>query len=196
MTAVTQSEWERRLIALLPLYGHRNWIVVADSAYPAQSRQGIETIVADAEQIDAVRVVHDAIPDPGTHEQTFMWIRNCGFVDERDAPGVSDYRKDLNKVLYGAQLNRIPHEQIIHMLDQSAQTFRVLIIKTDMTIPYTSVFFELDCGYWNAEAEQRLRQAIAGSELRDRGTPPATQKSVLRLFMQSLTGKGMTLEWQ
>ena len=49
------------------------------------------------------------------------------------------------------------------MLDQSAQLFRVLIIKTEMTIPYTSVFFELDCGYWNADAEQRLREAIAAS---------------------------------
>jgi hypothetical protein len=34
-----------------------------------------------------------------------------------------------------------------------------------MTIPYTSVFFELDCGYWNAEAEQRLRQAMPVAEL-------------------------------
>jgi hypothetical protein len=41
-----------------------------------------------------------------------------------------------------------------------------LIVKTDMTIPYTSVFFELDCGYWNAEAEQRLRQAMLASDLK------------------------------
>jgi hypothetical protein len=33
-----------------------------------------------------------------------------------------------------------------------------------MTIPYTSVFFELDCGYWNAAAEQRLRKAILEAE--------------------------------
>jgi hypothetical protein len=41
-----------------------------------------------------------------------------------------------------------------------------LIVKTDMTIPYTSVFFELDCGYWNAGAEERLRQAILVSDSR------------------------------
>ena len=64
----------------------------------------------------------------------------------------------------GAHVNYIPHEQIIAKLDQSAQVFRVLIIKTEMTIPYTSVFFELDCGYWNADAEQRLREAIAVSD--------------------------------
>ncbi len=56
------------------------------------------------------------------------------------------------------------HEQIIARLDQAAQVFRVLIIKTDLTIPYTTVFFELDCGYWSAEAEQRLRQAIWSSD--------------------------------
>jgi hypothetical protein len=29
-----------------------------------------------------------------------------------------------------------------------------------MALPYTSVFLELDCGYWNAEKEQRLRSAL------------------------------------
>ena len=44
-------EWERQFRTLLPLYGHRNWIVVADSAYPAQSKPGIATVVADDEQL-------------------------------------------------------------------------------------------------------------------------------------------------
>jgi hypothetical protein len=42
--------------------------------------------------------------------------------------------------------------------------FRILIVKTDMIIPYTSVFFELDCGYWNAEAEGRLRGSMKASQ--------------------------------
>jgi hypothetical protein len=29
-----------------------------------------------------------------------------------------------------------------------------------MTIPYTSVFFELECGYWDAASEKRLRELI------------------------------------
>jgi hypothetical protein len=33
----------------------------------------------------------------------------------------------------------------------------VLILKTDLTLPYTSVFIELDCGYWGPEKEQALR---------------------------------------
>ena len=38
------SGWEQLLEERLPLFGHRNWIVVADAAYPAQCRPGIETI--------------------------------------------------------------------------------------------------------------------------------------------------------
>jgi hypothetical protein len=160
MTVVTPCEWKSKLSALLTLYGHRNWIVVADSAYPAQARTAIETIVADAEQIDVVQAVHDAIHASRHAHATVYVDSELAFVDEKDAPGISDYRKQLDRVLYGANLDRIPHEQIIHKLDQAAQLFRILIIKSDMTIPYTSVFFELDCGYWNSEAEQRLRQAM------------------------------------
>jgi hypothetical protein len=54
----------------------------------------------------------------------------------------------------------MPHEEVIAQLDEAAKTFRVLIIKTEMVIPYTSVFIQLDCGYWSAEQEKRLREAI------------------------------------
>lgn len=160
------SDWERQLSAILPLFGHRNWIVVADAAYPAQSRPGIETIVASADQIHVVREVFDAIA-ASRHLRAIVHVDSeLGFVEEIDAPGVAEYRQQLDSVLYGFHVNRIPHEQIIHKLDQSAQLFRILVVKTKMTIPYTSVFFELDCGYWNAEAEERLRQAILVSGLR------------------------------
>ena len=39
------ANWEEILKDRLHLYGHRNWLVIADSAYPAQSSAGMETIV-------------------------------------------------------------------------------------------------------------------------------------------------------
>jgi len=49
MTASTppapRPAWRATLDDRLPLLGHRNWIVVADSAYPWQASAGIETIV-------------------------------------------------------------------------------------------------------------------------------------------------------
>jgi len=166
LVTLAVSDWELQLNALLPLFGHRNWIVVADSAYPAQSKPGIETIVAREDQITVVRKVLDAIT-ACSHIRANVYADNeLGFVAEKDAPGVEDYRRQLDEALRGLSVKHHPHEQIIQRLDQSAQVFRILVIKTDMTIPYTSVFFELDCGYWNAGAEERLRQAMLVSDLR------------------------------
>jgi len=159
-----KSEWDQRLSALLPLYGHRNWVVVADAAYPAQSKPGIETIVADADQIQTVRKVAVAIASCNHVRANVYTDRELAFVAEDDAPGITEYRRQLDAALYGSRVVEIPHDQIIGKLDKSAEVFRVLIIKTDMTIPYTSVFFELDCGYWSAEAEERLRQAILAAD--------------------------------
>jgi L-fucose mutarotase/ribose pyranase (RbsD/FucU family) len=164
MTAPVASDWKTQLGSILPLFGHRNWIVVADSAYPAQSKPGIETIVSSADQLDVARHVLDAITAAAHVRANVYADQELAFVAEADAPGIADYRRDLSVVLQGARVAYIPHEQIIAKLDRSAQVFRILIVKTEMTIPYTSVFFELDCGYWNADAEQRLRQAILESD--------------------------------
>ena len=160
---LTKSVWELQLKALLPLFGHRNWIVVADSAYPAQSRAGIDTIVSGGGQIEVARGVLDAIA-ASKHVRANIYLdQELQFVGESDAPGVSRYRTQLTEMLKTENKTTLPHEQIIAKLDQTAQIFRVLIIKTDLRIPYTSIFFELDCGYWSSEAEQRLRRAMAAS---------------------------------
>ena len=165
MTSSTSVEpdWKAKLNAILPLFGHRNWIVVADSAYPVQSREGIETIVSGDGQLDVVQHVLDAVTACRHIRANVYADKELAYVAEADAPGVVDYCRKLEAMLGGARVAHIPHEQIIQKLDQSAQVFRILLIKTEMTIPYTSVFFELDCGYWSAEAEQRLRKAMSAA---------------------------------
>src|ERR1700726_3059469 len=56
-----QKPWREILEERLPYYGHRNWIVIADSAYPLQSAPGIETIVSTENQTDTVRHVLDVL---------------------------------------------------------------------------------------------------------------------------------------
>jgi hypothetical protein len=82
------------------------------------------------------------------------------FVTEKDAKGIDSYRKNLGKIVESKKVQTMLHEDIIEALDNSAKVFDVLIIKTNLTIPYTSVFFQLDCGYWNAEAEKNLRKNL------------------------------------
>jgi hypothetical protein len=159
---LTRPDWERELHALLPLFGHRNWIVVADSAYPAQSKPGIETIVSGAGQIEVARRVLDAV-NASRHVRANIYLdRELAFVPAKDSPGVTAYRKQLEQML-GSSAKELPHEEIIAKLDQVSQVFRVLIIKTELTIPYTTVFFELGCAYWPGDAEDRMRKAMAAS---------------------------------
>jgi hypothetical protein len=159
---LTRPDWERELHALLPVFGHRNWIVVADSAYPAQSKPGIETIVSGAGQIEVARKVLDAV-NASRHVRANIYLDlELGCVPERDSPGVIAYRKQLDQ-MFGSSVKELPHEEIIAKLDQVSQVFRVLIIKTDLAIPYTTVFFEFGCAYWPGDAEDRMRKAMAAS---------------------------------
>ncbi|MCK4564616.1 MAG: hypothetical protein KAU94_08075 [Verrucomicrobia bacterium] len=156
----THTGWEKKLQAELPVLGHRNWIVIADSAYPKQSAAGIETIYTDADQLEVLDTVLKVI-DAATHVQGIVFLdAELDHVTEQDAPGVGAYRKQLKARLNGKQVEAMPHEEIIGKLDADSKLFNILLLKTDMVIPYTSVFLKLDCGYWNAEKENRLREAI------------------------------------
>jgi len=154
------SDWKGTLKDRLLLYGHRNWLVIADSAYPAQSRQAIETIVVDEQQ---VTVLKKTLATLGSckHVKPNIYIdKELNFIGDTDAPGISSYREKLGALLKGHKVRTLPHEEIISTLDRVGEKFRVLLIKTNMRIPYTSVFLELECGYWNADAEKRLRTSM------------------------------------
>src|SRR5260370_12682684 len=55
------ADWQTTLQRRLPLYGHRNWIVVSDAAFPAYSQSGIETIVVDQDLPSVLNYVAKAI---------------------------------------------------------------------------------------------------------------------------------------
>ena len=79
-------------------------------------------------------------------------------------PGIEPYKATLEDLTHNREAHMLPHEEIIHRLDEAGQTFRVLIIKTTMIMPYTSVFLQLDCAYWGPEEEKKLRAAMSGSK--------------------------------
>ncbi|CAN5565444.1 hypothetical protein BH11ARM1_BH11ARM1_03550 [soil metagenome] len=151
---------EKIVAQKLPALGHRNWIVVADSAYPLQVAPGIETITVSDSQIAAVRQVLSALAKT-THVRPVIYVDSeLPFVSEKNAPGITGFRKELDHVLKGHAVERLLHEKIIAKLDEAGKTFKVLLIKTPHTLPYTSVFFQLQCGYWSDDAERELREAI------------------------------------
>lgn len=154
------DSWKEKLQKELPLLGHRNWIVVADSAYPLQTAPGIETIYVDADQLEVVKGVLAELAKTKHVKPTIYTDAEMKFVAENNAPGITAYRDGLGKVLANQPVQVLPHEQIIGKLDEAGKTFKMLLIKTPLTKPYTSVFFQLECGYWNAESEKQLRDAM------------------------------------
>src|ERR1035438_2739260 len=38
------ASWQAKVAQELPLLGHRNWILIVDSAYPLQVAPGVETV--------------------------------------------------------------------------------------------------------------------------------------------------------
>ncbi|NOR73940.1 MAG: hypothetical protein GQ525_02150, partial [Draconibacterium sp.] len=48
------QDWKSEVAETLKLFGHRNWIVIADGAYPQQSNPAIRTITVDASQLEAI----------------------------------------------------------------------------------------------------------------------------------------------
>jgi hypothetical protein len=146
----------------LPAYGHRNWVVIADSAYPLQSNPGIETIVSGSEHLRVLHVALDLVSKTPHVRPIIYTDKELQFVPDSDAPGITAFRQRLAATLNNQPVQTMPHEEIIHKLDEAARIFNVLIIKTSLTLPYTSVFLQLDCAYWGTDAEQRLRQSMGG----------------------------------
>jgi hypothetical protein len=156
----SEPPWRAILEKQLPLLGHRNWIVVADSAYPWQTSAGIETIDTDADHLEVVRAVLDAV-SKARHVRPILYTdAELPYVPEESANGVTAYREALARILGSREVRSLPHEEIIGKLDEAGRTFHVLLLKTNLTLPYTSVFLQLDCGYWGPDAEKALRDAM------------------------------------
>lgn len=105
LTAVTVAfaadAWRSRLKEQLPLLGHRNWIVVADSAYPLQTAPGIETIYVAADQLAVVKSVLAELAKTKHVQPTIYTDAEMKFVAEKNAPGMGAYRDGLGKILAG-----------------------------------------------------------------------------------------------
>lgn len=158
------TDWRTRLSNELPLFGHRNWIVIADAAYPWQSAPGIETLNTDADHIEVVKFVLAELGKAKHVRPAIYTDAELKHVPEENAKGITADREALGKLLADRAVQALPHEQIIAKLDEDGRTFHILILKTKLTLPYTSVFLQLDCGYWNAEAEQKLRDTIKSAK--------------------------------
>ncbi|QEE28446.1 hypothetical protein FTW19_10805 [Terriglobus albidus] len=149
--------WKQTLTERLPLLGHRNWILVVDSAYPLQTSPGVEVVETDAGQIEVTRAVLAQIKDSIHVRPVIFMDAELPFLTEEDSPGANAYRQQISAVLHNYTIQNELHEQLIAQVSNAGKEFRILVLKTRLTVPYSSVFIRLDCKYVSADAEDRLR---------------------------------------
>ena len=155
-----RPEWKSHLADRLPALGHRNWIGVVDSAYPEQTAPGVELVPTGEDHIRVVEAVLKAV-DAAPHIRAITHLdAELACLDETFAPGIDVLRTRLESVLKGQEVKSEPHETIIERIDEAGRQFHVLLLKTNLALPYTSLFLQLECGYWSAKAEESLRNAM------------------------------------
>jgi hypothetical protein len=163
---MSAQSWNVQLADELPRMGHRNWILIVDSAYPEQVGPGIETIETNADQLDVARVVLSAIQNSIHVRPVVFTDAELPFVPDQKAAGVSNYRTQITSLLQKYEVHSRLHQTLIEEVAKDGAQYHVLILKTKLAIPYTSVFIHLDCKYWDAENERQLREVMSSHGLR------------------------------
>ena len=146
----------------LDLLGHRNWILVVDKAFPEQSSPGMTYLYVDQELLPTLGEVLEMV-ESSTHVRPVIYRdKELDYITDDQVPGIDAFKVESNRLLSGRMVNSLLHNDVFGMLDESSSLFTTLVIKTRGTLPYTSVFLQLDCAYWGPEDEADLRERMKG----------------------------------
>lgn len=153
-------DYLKKLEQDLPLLGHRNWILIVDKAYPLQSSPGMSYMNSNEELFKVLKkVLHSLRNVP--HIRPIVYVdKELEYMDDSLSIGVESFKLKLRGLLSSCYVKQIPHEEIFSKLDEAARLFNIVVIKTESLIPYTSVFIELDCGYWSEEKQEALQNKM------------------------------------
>ena len=149
------AAWQSELDSLLPLLGHRNWVIIADKAFPLQSAPGMVYINTNATVPEVADYTIQQL-NKGTHVSPLLYLdKELSFV-----PGTEGYRDTLQQIFKGQAVQTLLHDSVFAKMDKTSGLFKVVVLKTNTTTAYSSVFINLDCKYWSAAKEQQLREVM------------------------------------
>ncbi|WP_236975847.1 hypothetical protein [Membranihabitans maritimus] len=155
-----EIRWQDRLWNELPLLGHRNWILVVDKAFPLQSAKGIEVVYTN-ESMDSVLTETLDYLSTQNHIHPIVYTdAELEYLSDKEVPGIVSYKKMLDDQLSEFNVRSILHDTVFTKIDEASKLFKIFVLKTNAVLPYSSVFFELDCGYWDGTMEQKLREKM------------------------------------
>lgn len=154
------SDWKGAVATQVNQLGYRNWIVVTEASFPAHSRPGVRQVSAPVEIPEAVDFVLRAI-EQTEHVRPRVYVsREMRSVENDYAPGVEELRKQISSSLHSHEPTELDHQALLTLLEDANRSFDVLVVRTNTALPYSSVFMELQPGYWDSDSEQHLREKM------------------------------------
>jgi D-ribose pyranose/furanose isomerase RbsD len=157
---VREVGWREELAMRTAQLGYRNWIVIAEASFPAHSRPGLRQVSANEEIPVVVDEVLRALEQTEHVTPRIYVARELRALENDFAPGIDDFRKKLRSSIHAHETNELEQQSLITLIEDANKSFEVLVIRTSTALPYTSVFMELQPGYWNAESESHLRERL------------------------------------
>lgn len=155
-----ENAWKKAVNHQAKQLGFRNWIVIAEASFPAFNRTGIRQINANAEIPEALSYVLQAL-DQSQHVHPNIYLtRELRSMKNEDAPGVDELRAMLQYTLESREVSQLEQDSLLTLMADANRSFDVLVVRTTSALPYANVFIELQPGYWDAQAEQELRDRM------------------------------------
>lgn len=152
--------WRDALAMQTAQLGYRNWIVVAEASFPAHSRPGVRQINAN-EEIPAVVDEVLRTLEQTEHVTPRVYVaRELRAVENDFAPGIDEFREQLKPAMHAHETTELENQSLVTLIEDATKSFDVLVIRTTTALPYTSVFMELQPGYWSADSESALRDKL------------------------------------
>ena len=155
------NTWKVAVANQVGQLGYRNWIVIAEASFPAQNRAGVRQVTADVEIPEALDYVLGTLEQTQHVRPQLYLTRELRALENNFTPGIDEHRKRLQTALHARETTEIEQQSLLTLLEDANRSFDVLVIRTPTALPYTSVFLELQPGYWDAESETRLRERIS-----------------------------------
>lgn len=154
------SSWQAAVDNQVGQLGYRNWIIVAEASFPAHSRSGVRQVTAAAEVPEVVDYVLHALERTENLRPRVYLTRELRSVENDFAPGIDPFRERIRGSLHGHETTELDQQSLLTLMEDANRSYEVLVIRTQTALPYTSVFLELQPGYWDADSESRLRDTI------------------------------------
>jgi len=153
-------EWKTKLDKHISAFGHRNWILIVDKAFPSQNTDGVITIDTKDNLQDVLSFTLQQIT-ASTHIKPLVYTdKEFAYLNSEQVSAIDEYKNARDGILEMYNPRVILHDSVFVKIDKASKLFKVLVLKTNEVIPYSSVFIELDCKYWSSEKEKTLRDAM------------------------------------